>query len=293
LKILIKSPVEDEQVLASVSFLRALPRHFEGAQFYLIENEKKTLAHEFLPLSIPRYQLPERLNSFLGVHKYSVLEPELFNIDMYFDLEGTFISSYLGRCFKARERYGFDRGLKSFFTNKKVELPLGGAEDEKLLKLLSHAVNDQDISSLNDGPTQSLNGSTDLLMLVLDLSLEGEEDTWVEFINEFEGQSFIIVELSGRPRLDLFYEKLSQKNSYAFEKYLNFARVTELCSKARGILSNERSIVYGLALYGISSFYYGTMKGYNLSGLQTSPILLSREKTKSLIVDEILDYLKI
>lgn len=304
MKILIKSPKDNWEVLSALPFYQKVEELYKGCEISLIENDQTRKLFEFLDLPIMHYHLPERLNHFLGVHKFSVNENNLFNIDIYFDLENTMVSSYLGRCFKARERFGFDRGIKSLFTNKKVTPPEGQDLDFQFLHLLEKArgetLKETGLKVRELTPTQETLFKTQVpqeaLLAIINLSDDAEVDFWLRFFQEMPRCKVMVVETSSSPRLDRFYESLGErKTDFVFDKTPGPARIKSLASTALGVLTNDLLLSYALTLIGVRSHYLGVdQPPHSLTSFPLHPHFFEREnKEMSQLVDELLIYLKI
>lgn len=283
--ILIKSPILPRDFIASLPILQTIINNNHQQNIaYLIQEDQQDL-FDFLPSGLSMHVLPKEKDSFLGVHRFSVNESALFNIQTYMDLRGDLSSSYLGYCFKAKKRVGAAKGLNRFFyTHPIIEKEMIGFDQK--MDLILKKVFDEPVEIQSIQPTQKISNIVNLferdvpedyLLVVIDLSQEQADEWWVSFLNGFENQKFIIVETSEHPQLDRFYKKLDQKNSYLFDKNPDSKRLFQLATRTKGVLSNQQTLAWMLAKEGIDVLCFTREESYKIAKIQFVPIVCSIE----------------
>ncbi len=301
MKTLVKSPSDPFSFIAAIPFLDCLAKREDLSEIALLIDEDLFFLSEFLSQKIFTYSLPKTQKNILGVHKYSVNQHHIFNTETYFDLESSLSSSYLGYCFKARHRIGFKNGWHSFFYHQKQELaslPL----DENYLSLYQSYFKDESVENVIKG--EGLTPRSNLLflnqvpenyiLLLLDLSNEEERALWLKRLNQFEGQSFIIAELSGLIQLDRFYEGLESRNQYVFEKSPEMSRVVTLAKRTQGVITNLDWMAWIMTLYAPKVIYLHQKALTELKCYHQAPLALeSSPEDQSSELDKIYDYLKL
>jgi ADP-heptose:LPS heptosyltransferase len=284
--ILIKSPLTDRDFIASVPFLQALLNHYENEKIaYLVQEEQQDL-FDYLPQGLSLYSLPKEKDNFLGVHRYSVNETTLFNIKTYVDLRGDLSSSYLGYCFKAKKRIGSAKGLHRYFYTDQVINTENLKFDDKVDLIYSKLLE----TTLDIMPIQPSKQSSNVvklfendvpeeyLLVLIDLSLDDQDQWWIEYLNGFEKQKFIIVESSNYSHLDRFYKNLDRKNEYLFDENPDAKRLLNLASKTKGVLSNHQTLSWLLAKEGIDVLCFTNEESFKVPRIQYVPLIFDSKK---------------
>src|SRR3989339_369677 len=139
-KILIKGPAKRDELILAFPFFHALRTEFVDAEINLIVNDDLPDLCKFLntKLNVKSYSFPLKKNSLWGIHHYSYNLLDVFNIDLFFDLEDSFKSAFMGITFRARERIGMVNGANRLWLTKKIKKAQGLKRiyDEYYLHLL-------------------------------------------------------------------------------------------------------------------------------------------------------------
>lgn len=72
-----------------------------------------------LPFKVSAHFISDKEWTFLGIHRFAYNLYEVFNVDLYIDLESTLKSAFLGLCFRSKIKVGFANGLNRLFLNYK------------------------------------------------------------------------------------------------------------------------------------------------------------------------------
>ena len=142
-KVLVKCPPHLENAFLLFPFFMALSEEFPKAEINLICEEGTSLAYSFLPFKIRAFERPKDKMSLVQTHHFCANLHDIFNVDLFIDLENTFNSSFMGFNFRVKERVGYGVGWNKYFLTKNY-MPVGNVGIEqlslRLLELYSHKV---------------------------------------------------------------------------------------------------------------------------------------------------------
>lgn len=251
MKILVKCPATNEGLIASTPFLSLLHEKNQENELAVIVDEGVSELIPYLRWPYQLYTLPERWHSMTGVHKFSVNQHDLFNIEAYYDLESSLVSAYLGWCFKAKKRMGFGQGISKWFYHQRWELDQELTRDRLYLAMIQEQ--EYHRHDKKEGLTPGLfkeQVPEECLLAVLELKNDEQENFWVELLNQLEGQKIFIVELSHRIGLDRFYARLEKKNEFFFDKNHSPDKTLAFAQRARGVLTNRQDLAWCFGLHG-------------------------------------------
>lgn len=207
-KILIKFPKGFNNAIGGLPFLVAVSEEFPKAELNIILEESDHLEFKFLPFKVNVFVRPAHQQSLHETHKFCVNLHEVFNIDLFFDLENTFNSAFMGFNFRAKERIGYIQSWNKLFLTKKFEKPQGNIPFEILsIKLLEKYLNKsfdtlriskelKDIGSSSKEIEQLFIApeSSPVVLVMLDnfLNFSKQVEIWKQFFDSFKGQKFVI-----------------------------------------------------------------------------------------------------
>jgi len=204
-KILMKLPKLNELVFEVFPMLHILSEEYPKAEINLLIEKGDELAFNFLPFKVNVYLMPKEKMSFFEAHRFVANLHEVFNIDVYLDLESNFITSFIGFNFRAKIRMGLDNGwnknfLTKFFPNTKQSLEqLSMMFLESLtqksfseFRLHEEIINPQIFEKVKKLFDEPVPPKFILIMLYDFKSVEKEIAEWKAFFDSFQNQKFII-----------------------------------------------------------------------------------------------------
>ncbi len=227
-KVLIRTPSKLEHVAKVFPFLQQLKVCYPESQFHLLVSENSEIFFKALPFEVDIYVFDEAEMSLPAIHKFAVNQNDIFNIDLYFDLENTFKSAFVGFSFKAKDRVGYDNGLNKLLLTHKVEAFESFRPDKVYLKLLE-SFSEKNYSDLKiDGEVSKDRLSSKKAEELINLppyflirvgDLLKKKEFWDDFFRFFEGQYFVIWfdSKNGEEKyneLQGYFKSLEQKNKY-------------------------------------------------------------------------------
>ena len=116
-KVLVKCPDGSDKAFSLFPFMEVLSEEFPGAEIFTISEESDSFAFNFLPFKVKAFERPRDKKNFLKTHQYCANLHDIFNIDVFFDLENNFNSSFMGYNFRSTHRVGYETGWNKYFLN--------------------------------------------------------------------------------------------------------------------------------------------------------------------------------
>ncbi len=108
-----------DQVIQTFPIIRTLKLKIPDCDIFVIIEDGHEKSYDFLTEKVNCFVLPEKSRTISGIHKYCVNLKDIFNIDVYFDLEGSLHSALLGLSFRALMRFGHNEGMRKYlYTNR-------------------------------------------------------------------------------------------------------------------------------------------------------------------------------
>lgn len=266
-KILVKLPFKLEELASAWPFFELLCEQAKEDQIQVIYGEHLAPWHEWPIQGLESFKLPEKDRSLLGVHKFSVRENDIFNIDIYIDLEGSLVSAYMGYCFKAKQRFGVHSNpWAKIFYHHRVLATQGKSLDERYVLILEKVL-EQKFSDFKLNPSPAKTPEFENLFKNLDprgctlviLNQLNEEtiDFWGQFFNGFHEQKFIVVGLEQSFALRDLHQELGPHNEYYYELSFDFLRIRALVDLCSGVICDEVWLASLLCLMGQKVQYLG------------------------------------
>lgn len=256
-KILIKLPLLESEIFLVFPFLTIVSEEFPKAEICIIVEHGDTLAFQFLPFKVKVFERPREKQSLMETHQYVANLHEIFNIDLYFDLENSFNSAFIGFNFRAKHRVGFEMGWNKHllthsykieqFHKSKIEL-LSVKLLELYLNKYFHEVRiaqelheKQKIEKIEKLFNEPEAPRFILIMLDNFSSVTREIEIWKNFFDSFEKQKFIVWSQNDENIISEIFAKIDlEKNELymhrgSFPKELNY-----ILGKVYGIITNNQ-----------------------------------------------------
>jgi ADP-heptose:LPS heptosyltransferase len=265
IKILVKVPPKKEELFQTFPFLITLHDEFPGSEIYIICEEDCSALFPFLPFRARVFERPKNKLDLIQTHHFVVNLQEVFNIDIFFDLENSFNSAFMGFNFRAPIRVGFDIGWSRHLLTHKYPDEEKISVENKSMRLL------ENYTKKKFNETKIFNESVDLqtvekveklfkepeqvkiVMVMLD-NLETtikEIELWKAFFEKFTNQKFVIWSLDDQDAISDIFSTIDLGRNQLLMHTGCFAKeMTYLFSKVSGVVTNN---VFGESLCS----YYG------------------------------------
>lgn len=253
-KILVKFPREEGAVVNCFPFIVTLSEEFPKAEINIITEEGCSLALNFLPFKIKIFERPKTRLSLIETHHFCANMHDIFNIDLFFDLENTVNSAFMGFNFRSKERVGYEvKWNKYLLTKRFPDQPMLPIEKKamKLLELyLNKNLNDVRISKSKESGQQIENieklfqepEPPKFIMIMLDnfANVSKQIDLWKKFFDSFHGQKFVIWGREDEGVIsDLFASIDLGHNDLFMQRGSNTKEMLYLFSKVKGVIVNN------------------------------------------------------
>lgn len=200
-KILIRAPKEIGNSATTYPLIHQLKDEYPDSQIHIIVCEGQEHFYEVFPFEIFTYAYDEEENSIPAIHKFAVNLNDIFNIDIFIDLVGSFKSSFLGFSFKAKSRIGYATGFNKLMLTHKIE-PFTTYRPDKIPLNLLESYTKKDFSSLRiTGKETTENLKTKNIEELVKLppyffinsqNILDQPEFWNDFFRFFEDQYFVI-----------------------------------------------------------------------------------------------------
>ena len=253
-KILVKCPKTELEVIECLPFIVTLSEEFPKAEINLIVEDDCSLALNFLPFKVKVFERPIVNQSLIETHHFCANLTDVFNIDLYFDLENSFNSAFMGFNFRAKERVGYEVKWNKLFLTKKFQLPLSLSQEKLSLKLLElymeksfqdvriikmkeSGQNIDNIEKLFKEPEQPK-----FILVMLDnfLNVSSQIEMWKSFFDSFQKQKFVIWSKHDENVIsDLFASIDLGHNDLFIQRGANIKEMLYLFSKVKGVITNN------------------------------------------------------
>ncbi len=138
LKVVVKLPNNKSEVMSAFPLLHAIKEFIRPTDFHLIATKESFELLTLLPFNAYFHEFDALENTnILDIHRYSVQEKALSNVDIFFALSNETNDKFMSLFFRGKERVGFEGKWNAFFLNKKKEMPIGLHKAEEFFSLLS------------------------------------------------------------------------------------------------------------------------------------------------------------
>lgn len=256
-KVLVKCPPLLDDTFSTFPFLIALSEVFPKAEITVICEENCALAYQFLPFKMRIFERPKEKLSLIETHHFCANHHDIFNIDLFFDLENTFNSSFMGFNFRSRERVGYGVGWNKYFLTKNflnpdnANSPTLEAKCVKLLELYTEKpiqnskvcrerVDGQKVEKIEKLFQDPEAPKFILVMLDNFKNVSSQISMWTSFFDSFQNQKFIIWSLFDEDLIwELFPDLDLGENSIYIHRGSNIKELTYVLNKVQGVVTNN------------------------------------------------------
>jgi len=267
-KILVKVPPKKEELLQTFPFFINLHQEYPTDEIYIICEEDCSVLFTFLPFKARVFERPKDKLTLMQTHHFVANLNEVFNIDLFFDLENSFNSAFMGFNFRAPIRIGYEVGWnKHLLTHKypyEGALPL----EKKAMHLLENYTkkNFQETRIFNEGVDLQIVEKVEKLfqepvppkiIMVMLYNLETtikEIELWKRFFDGFTNQKFVIWSLDDQDAISDIFSKIDQgANDLTMHTGCFVKEMTYLFSKVAGVVTNNVISESLCSYYGVDS----------------------------------------
>ena len=253
-KILVKFPREKNDVVRCFPFIITLSEEFPKAELNVIVEEGCSLALNFLPFKVRVFERPATKLSLIETHHYCANLHDIFNIDLFFDLENTVNSAFLGFNFRAKERVGYAVKWNKYLLTKSFPNPENmpiGKRSMKLLELyLNKDLKDVRISKMREsGKTvekiEKLFQEPEppkFILIMLDnfTNVSAQIDNWKIFFDSFHHQKFVIWSMEDEDIISNLFASIDLGHNDLFmQRGCDIKEMLYLFSKVHGVIVNN------------------------------------------------------
>lgn len=253
-KILVKCPPGMDQSFSTFPFLVTLSEEYPKAEINIICEENCSLAYNFLPFKMRFFERPKDKLSLFQTHQFCANLHDIFNVDLYFDLENTINSAFMGFNFRSKERVGYETGLNKYFLTKKFPFSAALPVEVNSLKLLElyKERNYQDVKIVrvkDEGtqvaPIEQLFKEPEppkFIMVMLDnfQNVSKQILMWTNFFDSFQNQKFIIFSLEDEDLISELFASIDLgHNSLYMHKGSSAKEMIYLLNKVKGVVTNS------------------------------------------------------
>lgn len=274
-KILVKCPPALEDAFSTFPFFIALGEEFPKAEINLICELGTSDAYQFLPFKVRAFERPKDKLSLVQTHHFCANLHDVFNVDLFFDLENSFNSSFIGFNFRARERVGYGVGWNKYFLTKNFAPVEGLSVELKCVKLLElycgkkmdgHKISRVRTEGQQVEKVEQLFQEPEppkFIMIMLDnfQNVSKQIEVWTKFFDSFENQKFIIWSQNDEELVSEVFAKVDLgQNSLYMHRGANAKELIYLLNKVMGVVVNN-TWAEGLCTYfGVNAVTFFTSK---------------------------------
>lgn len=272
-KILVKCPPALDDVFNIFPFMIALSEDFPKAEINLLCEEGTSWAFNFLPFKCRAFERPKDKLSLIQTHHFCANLHDVFNIDLFFDLENTFNSSFLGYNFRSKERVGYGVGWNKYFLTKNFLPEENISIEASSLKLLE-LYTDKKVENFKISRVRTEGQKVEkidqlfqepeppkFIMVMLDnfKNVSAQIEMWTKFFDSFQNQKFIIWSLNDEELVDEVFAKIDLgHNNLYMHRGTNTKEMIYLLNKVVGVVTNN-IWAEGLCTYfGVNSISFFT-----------------------------------
>lgn len=253
-KILVKCPPLLADAFSLFPFLMALKEAYPKAEINILCEENSSVAFNFLPYRVRCFERPKEKKGLIKTHHFCANLNDVFNIDLFFDLENSFNSSFIGFNLCSKERIGFGSGWNKYFYTQKISQMESLTLEEKGLELLQfftkNSFLDLNIYSERnemkkiDKIEQLFNEPVPpkFVMIMLDSfkNVSSEIKKWTQFFDNFHGQKFVIWSLQDNDMIsELFASVDLGHNNLYMHRGVDSNELLYLLDRVIGVVTNN------------------------------------------------------
>lgn len=281
-KILIRAPRDPKNIIASIPFFHGLKDEFPDSEITVVIDRGLEKFYSFLPFELKFLPIKKENWILPEIHKFAK-NLSVHYIDIYFDLENTFKSAYLGFALRCDERIGIEKGLKKFFYNKKMIWREEAINERFYLRYIEEycgkLLNDLEVSGktiLEEGSNPLVSNGlfgndvnpTYFVVLLEDLGikesdlartnrdgsqreeeLNEKEKMWKDFFSSFQGQRFIFWSSRLDMELNDYIKTLGGANEYFHQRGNDYSKLVPMVRHCKAVITDSKIDSY-LTAYG-------------------------------------------
>lgn len=274
-KVLIKVPKLENEIFLTFPFITLISEEMPKAEIFVLVEEGDLLAFQFLPFKVKVFERPKEKKNLIETHHMVANLNEIFNIDLFFDLENTFNSAFIGFNFRAKERVGYDMGWNKHLLTKKYKSEFDNNFERRSVRLLEQFLGKEfkDFKLAHPiGETQVVSNVEPLfkdaeppkyILIMLDnfSSVTREIDLWKSFFDSFENQKFIIWALENENVISDIFSKIDLgKNELFMHRGSMPKELNYLFKKMTGVITNNDWAESLCGYYNISFISFVTIE---------------------------------
>lgn len=253
-KLLVKFPRAKEDVMQCLPFIVTLSEEFPKAEINIIVEEGCSLILNFLPFKVKVFERPVTKLSLIETHHYCANMHDIFNVDLFLDLEGSLNSAFMGFNFRAKERVGYEIKWNKYLLTKKFPGPTNLSIEKKAMRLLELYLGKdlKDVRIAKNRETgQAISNIEKLfqepeppkfIMIMLDnfANVSKQIDNWKYFFDCFQKQKFVIWSQEDEDVIsDLFASIDLGHNDLFMQRGANIKEMIYLFTKVKGVIVNN------------------------------------------------------
>lgn len=300
-KILVKLPKLGEEINLSFPFFTIVSEEFPRAEIHvLLEEGDYKDAFLFLPFKVKVHVRPSDKKNLIQTHQFVANYNEIFNIDLYLDIEGSFNSGFIGFNYRIPTRVGFDLGWNRHLLTNSFKVVPHALFEKKSIQLLELYLSKSFKEVKIQGPviySQSKENEKDeelfktpdqpkniLIMLDNFNAVSSQINFWKDFFDSFKGIQFVIWTKEDEEIIsDVFSSIDLGENKLMIHRGVNLKEFQFLISKMSGVIVNNFWAESLSAYYNLSaiSFYFTDKKVAHYSFFKYRPLRFYFNKDNS------------
>ena len=254
-KILVKFPRDVLDVVQCFPFIITLSEEFPKAEISIITEEGCSAILNYLPFKVKTFERPANKLSLIETHHYCANMHDIFNIDLFIDLEGSLNSAFMGFNFRARERVGYEVKWNKYLLTKKYPMPLDSVSVEKKSMKLLELFLGKDFRDVRVSKSRESGKSIEnieklfqepeppkFIMIMLDnfTNVSKQIELWKQFFDSFQKQKFVIWSQEDEGVIsDLFASIDLGHNDLFMHRNYESKEMIYLFSKMKGVIVNN------------------------------------------------------
>lgn len=253
-KILVKFPRALNDVISCFPFIITLSEEYPKAEINIIVEEGCAFALSFIPFKIKVFERPKTKLTLIETHHYCANLHDIFNIDLFVDLENSLNSAFMGFNFRAKERVGYEVRWNKYLLTKKFPDPPNLSIEKKSMKLLELYLG-KNLSDVRISKTHELGQSVanieklfqepeppNFILVMLDNfpNVSKQIDMWKKFFDSFEKQKFVIWSMEDEGEIsDIFASIDLGKNDLYMQRGSDSKEMIYVFSRIKGVIVNN------------------------------------------------------
>jgi len=262
---LIKGPLTDEEVVSSFPLIHLIKEGNPDVKISIVLDEGQNNLYNFLSFKVDVFFLPESKSNLMGVHHFAVNLLEVFNVDVFIDLENSLKSSFLGFSFKAKHKLGYKKGMNSIFLSHKLEgddKKSNDNPDEKYLKLFCSFLDkdypDYKVKTFFEKKSNLDESKNREILVVLSNTVDYKNEL-IKLFLEFEEKKFAISLINKVNLIDGgdFLKELkahNSSNSFISKNFMTYSELQDGLVESAIVITDIEWVSFISAYLGRDSF---------------------------------------